>query len=100
MDRDELLLVCLSEEASEVSHATSKALRFGLKETYAARGHDNAEFVARGLDDLIALAELARERGLLPPSDLKRIAERKLKFERWEGYSRLHGTVTGRPDGT
>lgn len=93
MNRDELLLVSLGEEASEVSHAVSKALRFGLTETYAKRGHNNAEFIARELDDVLAMAEMLRDRGLIPPSDPQRIAERKLKFERWEGYSRIHGCV-------
>lgn len=93
MTREELLLVSLSEEASEVSHAVAKALRFGLTEVYKARGHDNAEFIARELDDLLAIAELLRDRGLIPASDPQRISERKLKYERWATYSVMLGRV-------
>jgi NTP pyrophosphatase (non-canonical NTP hydrolase) len=100
MNRDELLLVSLGEEACEVSHAVAKALRFGLTETYAKRGHDNAESIARELDDVLAMAEMLRERGLIPPSDPQRISERKLKFERWEAYSRVHGCVRDDPPKT
>ena len=93
MTQDDLTLVVLMEEASEVAQAVSKILRFGFAEVYPKRGFDNAEFLARELDDLLAMAEILRERGLLRASDPEAIRAKKAKVIHWEAYSELMGRL-------
>jgi NTP pyrophosphatase (non-canonical NTP hydrolase) len=67
MNFNEYLLTCLSEEASEVAHRVSKALRFSLNERHHSNPtQTNADLIAEELTDLLAVADMARDAGLIP----------------------------------
>jgi NTP pyrophosphatase (non-canonical NTP hydrolase) len=54
---EDYLLICLAEEAAEVSHAVAKALRFGLDTQWETRGKTNREAIEEELGDLKRLAD-------------------------------------------
>jgi hypothetical protein len=67
LNETEHLLIVLSEECAEVAHRVSKALRFGMVEVQPGQSKSNAERVTDELTDLLAVAEMLVERGVLPP---------------------------------
>lgn len=79
MNKKEHLLQCLSEEAGEVAHATSKALRFGLNDKYKDREHTPRQEIINELIDLQAVVEMLQDDGidLSPPADWRERVEAK-----------------------
>ncbi len=61
MTRDELIVLVMGEEASEVAQMASKLLRFGLFDTYPGKPSTNAELTHKELDDLHAMIELMND---------------------------------------
>ena len=100
------LLLQLGEEGSEIQQATSKSIRFGLcdiythisedgKETVKKEMGDNRHRLVGELNDLLALAEMLVNLGVLPENwesdDLK--DQKKAKVLRYLRYSRKVGTL-------
>lgn len=93
MNRQELLLVQLSEECSEVAQNISKALRFGTDEVYHKLTLTNSQRVTQEMQDLIAVFELLVEEDILPGLNLYKITEKKIKVEKYLQYSKELGIL-------
>ena len=95
MNRQEHLLTCLAEECTEVGKRVSKALRFGLDEVQRDQSLTNRERVVEELVDLIAVAEICRDEGLIRnffPLQEEIIAKRA-KIERYMRIAREQGVL-------
>ena len=98
MNTTEHFLVCLAEEASELSQACAKALRFGLGDRYPVAGDTTLERVVKELNDVQAVAIMMKQRRILPETILGPEAEavwieKVLKVSKWLDYSRKIGTL-------
>ena len=101
MNRTEHLLTCLAEEAAEVAHRVSKALRFGLDEVQPGQKLTNAQMIEQELNDLIAVADMLMEFRVLTkphmiPDFEAQIEAKKARVERFMEYAERRGTL--RPD--
>lgn len=61
MNRKELLLIQLAEEASEVAQMASKMLRFGTEEIYPEQPLTNAERTHIELDDMYGIVRMLNQ---------------------------------------
>lgn len=95
MTIEEHLLACLSEEAIEVSKEIHKMLRFGPGDCAPRTpGVSNADKLADEFNDLLAVAEMLRERKLLPlDPDPAKMKAKKAKVIRYLQYARQRGAV-------
>lgn len=96
MTETEHLLTCLMEECSEVIKNTSKCLRFGLDDADPFKNQpvSNAKTVALELTDLVAVAQMLVERGVIPPYErLDGIMQKKAKVMKMMDYARKRKTV-------
>lgn len=101
MDTTEHLLTCLAEECAEISEQcsrlavrVSKALRFGLGEVQPGQLFTNAERIAAELADLLALAEVLMDRGIITVADLER---KKSKLTTFMDLAAQCGALTPEP---
>lgn len=96
MNRHEHYLSCLAEECSEVAVRVSKALRFGLNECQPGQMLNNRQRIEEELRDLIAVAEILAEEGVISvgfhPKALDPIAKRA-RIERFMAISREQGVL-------
>lgn len=100
MNRTEHLLICLAEEAAEVSHRVSKALRFGLTEIQEGQPLTNAQRICQEFHDMLAIVELLEESGALERSpDTNAIERKKAKVLGWMQYAEQCGTLGEPPHG-
>lgn len=94
MTRTEHLLCCLAEEAAEVAHRVSKALRFGLDETQEGQPLNNAQRIGQEFNDMLAIIELLEEAGALERStDTHAIERKKSKVIAFMQYAEQCGTL-------
>jgi len=96
MTRAEYLLACLAEECDEVGQRTMKALRFSLQEVQAGQSLNNALRIAAELKDLIAVATLCHQEGLLPyfkPCE-EEYQAKVAKIEKFMAISRETGALS------
>jgi NTP pyrophosphatase (non-canonical NTP hydrolase) len=97
MTRQELLLVQLAEECSEVAVRVSKALRFGLTEVQPGQDQTNASRIVDELMDLHTIALMLSLEGALPNlSGLEKtraIQAKTAKIEKYLAYSKECGTL-------
>lgn len=95
MNRNEHLLVILSEEACEVAKEADKCLRFGPAEVYPEIGVSNALRVVVEMHDLWAVLEMLQADGVIPAFawDRSRLDEKKKKVERLLLHSARCGTL-------
>lgn len=93
MNRTEHLLACLAEECAEVQQAVAKALRFGLDDGYTQDG-TNAGDIMKELDDLIGVAEMLRDEGVLKGLTRAAVDAKKAKVLHWMKYAEERGTLT------
>lgn len=78
----------------EVGHAAAKALRFGLDDFGPNSEHSNRGQIILELNDLIAVAELLKEEGLVDFTPNRRaIAVKKAKVRRYLELSKKLGTL-------
>jgi len=95
MNRTEHILCCLAEEAAEVGHRVSKALRFGLSEIQEGQALTNAQRITQELNDLLAIVELLEEVDVLDRStDIHAIDRKKNKVLAHMAYAERCGTLT------
>ena len=98
MNTTEHILTCLAEEGSEVTKEATKALRFGINDTNFLKpdGPNNAERLVDELNDLMAVADMLAERGLIPPywMDEKKVAAKKQKVLDCMDYAKTTGALT------
>ncbi|UCV02335.1 hypothetical protein [Dechloromonas denitrificans] len=96
MNRTEHLLCCLAEEAAEVAHRVSKALRFGLAEIQDGQPHSNSQRISQEFHDMLAIVELLEETGALQRStDTHAIERKKAKVQAYILYAKECGTLNG-----
>lgn len=81
------LLVILQEEALEVAHRISKALRFGLEEIQPGQPLTNLQRIFEEMADMEAVTEIMGERGSLSFTDPQLYAglvlRKKIKVEKY-----------------
>ena len=93
MNTIEYVLTCLSEECAEVQQNISKALRFGLDDTWKDMP-DNATKIAIEYADLIAVAEMLEEMGVISAQNrTEMISAKKAKVLKYMEYARKRGCL-------
>mgnify|MGYP001586058321 CR=1 FL=1 len=96
MNAREHLLVCLAEEAAEVVQAVTKALRFGLHDSYPgyAGGLTNEEAVYAELNDLLAVVEMLEDDGSLTPfMGVQSRGQKQAKVRKFMEHARRNGAL-------
>lgn len=97
MNKIEHLLTCLAEEGSEVTKDATKSLRFGLDDRNVLNptGPTNRERLIDELNDLLGVAWLLVDEGVLPPNWInaeKQIAKKE-KVSIFMQYAKEHGAL-------
>ena len=104
MTHDEHLMTTAAEEAMEVGHRVTKALRFGLTEVQAGQDLTNGERIIEEFHDLFAMVDWLVEDGLLPDvplvPDSRVMGAKRAKVEKFLGISLAQGTLTTPNEGT
>lgn len=97
MTTQEHLLSCLAEECAEISEQcaalavrVSKALRFGLNEQQSGDLRTNAERIAIEIGDLLGVAEILVEAGVI---HREVVVAKKLKVVNFLAYAKEIGSV-------
>lgn len=95
MNKSDYLLTLIEEEAIEIAHRASKAMRFGLMEIQSGQPHTNAHRLERELNDLRAVLELFHdEQPLFRISpDRFQIDKHKEQVRKFMDYSRTCCTL-------
>ena len=93
------LLACLGEEGSEVSQETAKALRFGIDDDFIDdnfSGRTVRERLIAELNDLLGVAQLCVEHGILPRDWQNSMAQyvKKRKVRKFMEYARQTGALS------
>lgn len=92
MNYTEHLLTCLIEEAAEVQKEACKALRFGLNAFGPDSQYSNAEAIAHEIAEMVAVAEMMQEMGLINLSEEDElIEEKKRRVEKYMKHSEERG---------
>ena len=94
MTQLEHLLVCLSEECSEIQQAIAKALRFGLEDGYPGTPRTNVGDIIAELNDLEGVVAILRDLHNFPELDKTAIMAKRLKVGRHMDYAIERGTLT------
>lgn len=92
----EYLLVCVSEEGSEVSQAACKAARFGISDAHPDRDMlPNNEYLVREVNDLLGVLELLQEYGapIQGIGDRDAIEAKKVRVKKFMVYSQERGAL-------
>lgn len=102
LNRQELLLVAVMEECSEVAKRASKSLRFGIHENPINRKDNmsNLMLIAEEMIDLLTILSLLDEElgGELEKEFTRQTEEgavekKKAKFQKYVEYSQMKGCV-------
>ncbi len=93
MNRQEHLLVCLTEECAEIIKAADKALRFGLDDGYPNTSRTNLTDLSNEINDLRGVIELLHADGVTLTVDTNKITEKKKRVEQYLQYSLQRGTL-------
>jgi len=89
MTEEQYLLICLAEEAAEVSLATSKVLRFGVSDGYPGTERTNGDDLAKEINDFLAIVNILEERNIIPKRDREQdILNKNKKLAEFTNYSR------------
>ena len=97
MNKEEYIFTVLSEECSEVAHAVSKTIRYGLNEHHPDRETTNEEELRVEICHFFAMVEMLTEEGILKeiPEEEKLaiVREKKHTVQRYMEVSRRIGTL-------
>ena len=97
MNRQEHLLVVLSEECSEVIKDVSKALRFGLDDIKPNQTPNleltNSDKITNELADVFAVVDMLVEEGIIFMPTQSAITEKKYKVEHFIKYAINNGSI-------
>jgi NTP pyrophosphatase (non-canonical NTP hydrolase) len=102
MTENEHLLLCLAEECDEVGQRVMKALRFGLGEIQPGQPSTNAERITHELHDLISVASILGDMGVIPnPYPVNAAVEAKAaKIAKFMEIGRREGVLSPAPTPT
>ena len=95
MNREQLLLVKLAEEAAEIAQIALKAAQFGLDEVYEGTpGQSNANRIHGEIEDMLAVVEMLNDECNFRhfPNRVYRTAK-KAKVNKWALYAVSLGQV-------
>jgi len=97
--REREILTILIEEAAEIQHRATKALRFGLQEVQPGQNYNNADRLAHEVGDLEEVVKLAEDEGLLQEIAITagRFSKRK-QLEKYMQTARQTGKTTNSQD--
>jgi len=95
MNRKEMLLVQLAEEASELAQEVSKCLRFGCTEKMDGHEFNNIERVQNEFNDVYALMRILIGEGVVKAPIIRqnRISRKRIKVAKYLAYSKVCGTL-------
>lgn len=97
MTRNELLLLQVAEEASEVAQAASKCMRFGTTHTWHTVTGTAQQRLYQEFLELMALIEMCQDAGLIPicddEPDREILEAKKVKVEKYISLSIELGCV-------
>lgn len=97
MNAKEHILVCLGEEGAEVAQDVSKCLRFGINDVNFLNlsGPNNWQRLVNELNDLLAVADLAAEHGIIPVNwrSARKQRDKKAKVKKCMEYAREQGAL-------
>lgn len=100
MNRAEHLMTIAAEEAMEVGHRITKAMRFGMTEVQPEQPFTNAERIVEEFHDLFAVLAMMLVEGAMPmgesliPSADQLLAKRE-KVNSFFRLSAAQGTLSG-----
>lgn len=101
MNQLQHLLVKLAEEGSEVAQIALKTSQFGPSEVMPGQSLNNFQRCHQELDDLLSIVEMLNEQyGFGYTPDRTRMDAKKLKVQKYLGYSIHLGLVEGQTDVT
>jgi hypothetical protein len=85
MNIKDYYFTCLNEEASEISLASCKCIRFGEKGEFSDVSRPNIPDVVKEINDLLAIVELLQEEGVEFDKlfDRTEIENKKRKVKLW-----------------
>ena len=89
----EHLLVCLSEECSEIIQAINKGQRFGLEDGYPGTPRTNIGDIIRELNDLEGVVSMLRDHHGLPKPDPAAVKAKRIKVTQHMDYAVTRGTL-------
>lgn len=93
MNRQEHLLLILSEECVEVAHAVSKSLRFGLDDYWNDKPI-NKDQISQEMGDLFGIYFMLLKEGFINAPAQSLINDKQIKVEKYLLYSKEKGTLT------
>jgi hypothetical protein len=95
MTLTDYLLVLIMEEANEVAHRASKALRFGLNEIQPGQTETNGQRMVHEMIDLAAVSRLLEERGsIAAPADFDERFDGKIsRIKKYIDRARAEGRL-------
>lgn len=97
MNRQQLLLIQLGEELSEVQQSIAKALRFGLDSRYPDEAPSNAQDIVQEFQEAIAVYSMLENTDgfiTIPSWKAIEIQEEKIsKVNKWLEHSRSQGIL-------
>jgi len=97
MNKQQLLLIQLAEELSEVQQSIAKALRFGLDDGYPNSNKTNAEDIAQEFQEAIAVYSMLENTekftAIMPTKAIKIQEEKIAKVHKWLDYSKRNGIL-------
>lgn len=91
MNKTEHLLTCLIEECSEIQHAASKALRFGLLDGEPNGSTTNKEDIEAELSDLLSVVKMLQKDDVL--GNIEPRYEKERKIEKFMEYAWNRGRL-------
>lgn len=102
MKFEQLLLLKLAEEASEVAQRASKAIQFGLGEVQPGQELDNADRLTGEVIDFLAVLDMLVDRGMIVlPGEGEfrvRVREKNAKILKYARMSHQRGELAEDPD--
>lgn len=102
LNKTEYLLTQLGEEASEIAHRCSKAIRFGLSEVEPGQDKTNEERLIDEVMDIVGVLTFLYKNSIIDlPDDAaatKTVDAKHEKIKKYMDYSRQEGTLEPEPN--
>ena len=93
MNKNEHLLVVLSEESSEIIKDVAKSLRFGLESIEPGQNYSNGEKIENEIADFLGVVEMLQELNMIGEISKEKIKKKKIKVEKYLKLSETLGTL-------